>query len=101
MREKQRDKQRRRFDRQFERLGRYLPGVAKLRSPGWAIGRIFAALLLIVGGTLGMLPVLGFWMIPLGLLLLAIDIPALQAPLSAAIIRSRRRLTLLRRKWRS
>lgn len=28
---------------------------------------------LIVGGTLGFLPVLGFWMIPAGLLVLAID----------------------------
>ena len=28
---------------------------------------------LVVGGVLGFLPVLGFWMIPLGLLLLAVD----------------------------
>lgn len=32
----------------------------------WSIG-----LLLIVGGVLGFLPVLGFWMVPLGVLLLA------------------------------
>ena len=28
---------------------------------------------LIVGGTLGFLPILGFWMIPAGLLILAVD----------------------------
>ena len=30
---------------------------------------------LVLGGLLGFLPVLGFWMIPLGLLVLSIDIP--------------------------
>jgi hypothetical protein len=38
-------------------------------------------LLLIVGGVVGFLPVLGFWMIPLGLLLLAQDVPFLQRPI--------------------
>lgn len=32
--------------------------------------------LLIVGGLLGFLPVLGYWMLPLGLALLAVDWPA-------------------------
>jgi len=31
--------------------------------------------LLVVGGLIGFLPVLGFWMIPLGLALLAVDWP--------------------------
>ncbi|MEX3009224.1 hypothetical protein [Hoeflea sp. TYP-13] len=31
--------------------------------------------LLVVGGILGFLPVLGFWMIPLGLLILSHDLP--------------------------
>lgn len=100
MRYNQRDRQRRRFDRQFNSLARFLPGIQKLRTPGWAMVRLIAAILLIIGGILGMLPVLGFWMIPLGLLVLAIDVPVLQAPLSAGIIRGRRRLTLLRRQWR-
>jgi hypothetical protein len=37
--------------------------------------RIGLGILLIAGGLLGFLPVLGFWMIPLGLLVLSIDIP--------------------------
>jgi len=34
--------------------------------------------LLILAGTFGFLPVLGFWMIPLGIALLATDVPALR-----------------------
>ena len=33
---------------------------------------------LLLGGTLGFLPILGFWMIPLGLLVLSEDIPAVR-----------------------
>jgi len=36
--------------------------------------RLFAGLLLICGGFLGFLPVLGFWMIPLGLAVAALDV---------------------------
>ncbi len=35
--------------------------------------RISAGVLLIVGGLFGVLPVLGFWMLPLGLILLSVD----------------------------
>lgn len=34
--------------------------------------------LLIIGGVLGFLPILGFWMIPLGGALIALDIPPLR-----------------------
>ncbi len=34
--------------------------------------------LLVLGGLLGFLPLLGFWMIPLGLAVLATDIPPLK-----------------------
>jgi hypothetical protein len=37
--------------------------------------RIGIGILLIVGGLVGFLPVLGFWMIPLGLLVLSVDLP--------------------------
>jgi hypothetical protein len=37
--------------------------------------RLGIGILLIIGGCLGFLPILGFWMIPLGLLVLSIDIP--------------------------
>ena len=36
--------------------------------------RLVAALVLLCGGFLGFLPVLGFWMIPLGLTVAALDV---------------------------
>lgn len=46
---------------------------------------------LIVGGLLGFLPVLGFWMLPLGLLVLSDDIPWVR--------RHRRRLAVRFGRW--
>ncbi|MDJ0513287.1 MAG: hypothetical protein QNJ62_07570 [Methyloceanibacter sp.] len=40
--------------------------------------RIGLATVLIGGGLLGFLPILGFWMIPLGFLVLSIDLPILR-----------------------
>ena len=40
--------------------------------------RTVAGLLLICGGVVGFLPVLGFWMIPAGLAMIALDIPMLR-----------------------
>jgi hypothetical protein len=37
--------------------------------------RIAIGVVLIICGILGFLPVLGFWMIPLGLLVLSVDLP--------------------------
>jgi hypothetical protein len=37
--------------------------------------RVGLGLLLVAGGLVGFLPVVGFWMIPLGLLVLSVDIP--------------------------
>jgi len=48
--------------------------------------RIPLGLLLIVGGVLSFLPVLGIWMLPLGLLILAIDIPVLRGPVMRAVL---------------
>ena len=38
--------------------------------------RILFGILLIIGGLLGFLPILGFWMLPLGAIVLAREIPA-------------------------
>jgi purine-cytosine permease-like protein len=48
--------------------------------------RIVVGCLLILGGFLGFLPILGFWMIPLGLLVLSSDFHSIR--------RLRRRLTV-------
>jgi hypothetical protein len=48
--------------------------------------RICLGVLLVVGGILGFLPILGFWMVPLGLLVLSYEF--------AWVRRGRRRLAL-------
>ena len=63
-----------------------------LRQPSARLWRIPSAGLLILGGIFSFLPILGIWMLPLGLLLLAIDIPPLQPPMA-------RLLHWLERKW--
>jgi len=59
--------------------------IARLRRPGVACVRIPLALVLILGGLLGFLPLLGFWMVPLGVLLLAEDVPLLRRPTICAL----------------
>ena len=62
--------------------------------------RLPVAILFILGGFLSFLPILGFWMLPLGLLLLAIDLPALRPFVTTAAIRARIRARRLRRRFR-
>ncbi len=59
-----------------------------VRLPRSRIVRIALGSALVAGGILGFLPVLGFWMIPLGLLVLSQDLPMVR--------RWRRRLAV---KW--
>ncbi|KZY32044.1 hypothetical protein A3731_22770 [Roseovarius sp. HI0049] len=37
-------------------------------------GRLLAGVLLMIGGVFGFLPVLGFWMLPLGVAIAALDV---------------------------
>jgi len=91
----------RRLDRQFKMLERTVPGIRHpigfLRT-GWGrFVRIPLAGLLILGGCFSILPFLGAWMLPLGLLLLAVDVPMLRRPVSALTIRGRR---FIQARWR-
>jgi hypothetical protein len=49
--------------------------------------RSVLGILCMIGGVAGFLPVLGFWMIPVGLALIALDIPPLRLRLLAWIKR--------------
>jgi hypothetical protein len=67
-------------ERRLELLVRRLPqrlqgGVRWLRRPAARWVRIPAGLLLIVASLFSILPILGLWMLPLGLVLLAEDVP--------------------------
>lgn len=55
-----------------------LPRIDHNSLPRSRFWRIVIGLFLLIGGILGFLPVLGFWMIPLGLIVLAIDIPMIR-----------------------
>ncbi|MCA0433957.1 MAG: hypothetical protein LCH46_11920 [Proteobacteria bacterium] len=73
-------------------LGRRIP------VPGNIYLRVPLGILLVLGGFLGFLPVLGFWMLPFGLLILSIDFPPVR--------RFRRHVTVklgnwIRRRWPS
>lgn len=93
-----------RLDRQFDRIARQVPASAGflrwVRRPGMMIARVPLGLLLILGGIFSFLPILGIWMLPLGLLVLAIDVPALRRPVGNAIVRLQRWLSLRRRRMR-
>jgi hypothetical protein len=55
--------------------GKLALGSVQIPMPRSRIGRIVIGLALIVCGTLGFLPILGFWMLPLGFLVLSQDLP--------------------------
>jgi hypothetical protein len=68
----------------------------EIRLPGHPFMRIGLGILLVGGGLVGFLPILGFWMIPLGLVILSVDLPPVR--------RFRRRFTVrlghwLNRRW--
>jgi hypothetical protein len=66
-------------------------GNRTIALPESQILRLTIGGLLVVGGLLGFLPVLGFWMLPLGFVVLATDIPAVR--------RINRRVTVAVRRW--
>lgn len=93
-----------RLNRQFDLISRQVPATAGffrwIRKPGMVLIRLPLGLLLILGGIFSFLPILGLWMLPLGLLFLAIDIPGLKGPVGNTIVRLRRWWDLRRRRFR-
>ena len=63
--------------------------------------RLPIACLLILGSFLAIFPIFGLWMLPLGLMLLAVDVPLLRPAISNLLVRTRRRIGLWRRGGRS
>lgn len=94
----------RRFLRQFQALERLVPSLrgpmSHLRRDSWFPVRFPLAVFLTIGGVFWFLPVLGLWMLPAGLLLLAVDLPTLRGPISALVIRGRRSTKRWLRRWR-
>ncbi len=66
-----------------QKLPRFFSRVVDwVRRPTSRLIRLPVAFFLILFGMFGFLPVVGFWMVPLGLLLIARDVPALEPPLA-------------------
>jgi hypothetical protein len=91
-----------RLNRQFDALQRRNPAtgpiLSAMRDNRFRLIRIPFAILLVLGSFLAILPVFGLWMMPLGLLLLAVDLPVLRPRVNAALIRLRRWWTRRRRR---
>lgn len=92
-----RDKYKSELDRHFAWFERKLPPrsarfVSWLRKPSSMLVRVPLAILLVAGGIFSFLPILGLWMLPLGLVLIAQDVPVLQKPMAKA-------LGWVERKW--
>jgi len=54
--------------------------------------RILLGVSLVLGGLVGFLPIVGFWMLPLGLFVLSVDVPIVR--------RFTRRIGLMWARWR-
>lgn len=95
------DRNKRRLDVHLDRWQRLLPrwaasGLRWLRKPSARWLRIPIGLVLVLSGLVGFLPVLGFWMLIPGLLLLSLDLPFLRLPMRVMIVRTR----YWYRRWR-
>ncbi|WP_209424391.1 tryptophan synthase subunit beta [Pararhodobacter sp. SW119] len=96
------NRQDRRFQRQLASSARGYPRlqrlIERLTAPHLVLVRLPLAVLFTLGGLFWFLPLVGLWMLPIGLLLLAVDLPALRPRVSAAMIRLRQWLRGKRRR---
>jgi len=93
------------LDKAFEGLEHETPdrvarAIRWLRDPESKWVRIPLGLLLIVGGIFGFLPILGVEFIPLGLLLIAQDIPFLREPVGTLTLWLEHKWLALKDWWR-
>ena len=85
------------FNEELHRLTHHVPTWARhtiksVSRPDAAWLRIPLAIGLMISGVFGFLPVLGFWMVPLGLALFAIDLPFLRGPMARLMALVNRKL---------
>jgi hypothetical protein len=93
------------LDSYFDKIDQRVPlrvsrFIRWLRRPSSLIVRWLIAVLLIGGGIFSFLPVLGLWMLPLGLLFIAQDVPILQQPLVNALQWIEAKWERVRAAWR-
>jgi hypothetical protein len=88
----------------FRRLEHEVPGkvarvLRRLRHPDARWIRIPVGVLLVLGGVFSILPLLGIWMLPLGLLLIAYDVPILREPVGRFTLWSIGKYSSLRQRY--
>lgn len=98
------DKGREKLNQAYEGLEHETPdkvsrAIRWLRSPGSRWVRLPLGVLLIIGGFFGFLPILGFEFIPLGLLLIAQDVPFLREPIGNFTLWLEHKWVKLRKWW--
>ena len=96
---------RKELDEGFERLEAEAPdrvsrAIRWLRDPEARWIRLPVGILFILGGLLWFLPVVGLEMLPIGLMLIAQDVPFLRKPVGRAMIWLERKWVELRRRWK-
>lgn len=89
----------------YDRLERELPpaivrGLEWLRSPHARRVRLILGVLLICASFFWFLPFLGIELLPIGLLLIAIDVPFLRKPIARFVMWALDQWTALRAWWR-
>jgi hypothetical protein len=92
------------LDKAYAGLERELPdrmvrAIRWLRDPDARWVRLPLAVLCIIGGLLWFLPVLGIDLLPIGLLLIAEDVPFLRKPMARLMIWLERKWVAVRRWW--
>ena len=92
------------LDDAFDQLEREVPdsvtrAIHWMRQPQARLVRIPLGIVCIVGSFLWFLPVLGIWFLPLGLLLIAQDVPFLRRPIGRMTLYLLEQWVRLRKWW--
>lgn len=98
------DEGKEKLDQAYDNLEREAPDwlrrrIRWLRDPKARWVRLPLGIALVVGGFFGFLPVLGFEFIPIGLLLIAQDLPFMRKPVAQATLWLERQWMRLRGWW--
>ena len=94
------------FHEEMDRLQGHMPGWAgrrlnRLREPKAVWVRVPAGIALTGGGVFSVLPVLGLWMLPAGLALLAHDVPVMRRPVARVLHFTNGKIEKIRGKGRA
>jgi hypothetical protein len=92
------------FDRTLDRLerrARLSRAIRWARDPAKRHHRIPLGILCLLGGLFWFLPVVGLWLLPVGLVLIAHDVPRLRQPVARFMIWIEARCLAVRQRWPS